>query len=82
MAKKKTIIETAELIDENIEVAVPEKITAKVIGGKALNIRAKASLSADKVGELKDGSKVEILSKGEDWCEIAGGFIKTEFLAF
>lgn len=83
MAKaKKTKIETAALPEEIMEAAVPEKVMATVKGGKKLNIRADESLDAEIVGTLDDGSEIEIIRKGKEWSEIAGGFVMTKFLAF
>lgn len=83
MAKKKQVIETAVMPEEFIEEKIIEKapIYATVIGGN-LNIRADKDKSSEKIGVLDNGSTIEIIERGDDWCQIAGGYVMTEFLSF
>lgn len=55
--------------------------TVKCDGFKALNVRVGPSKSAPVCGELANGAKVEVLSAGDGWAKVDGGFVAAEYLA-
>ena len=58
--------------------------TMTVTGVDILNIRSSTSTSSTKVGQLKRGTKVEILEivtvNGQNWGRIEGGWVLMDYL--
>ena len=73
MATKKTAAESKK--------APAKKITATVTGGR-LNVRKEASLAADVVRVLDDGSVIDIKEKGAEWSQAKDGYVMTKYLVF
>lgn len=83
MAKKTTVIEKPEVVEEVKE--VKEIVQAVVVNCTKLNLRKAASTNADILDTIENGEWVTVIKANKEWTKVeykgTTGFVMNEYIA-
>lgn len=60
---------------------IPKVEYAKIVNAARVNLRSAPSVGNNIIRTIDEGNEVQIIRRGDEWTEVNGGFIMSQYLS-